>query len=391
MPYEIVIGDISDLSFPVDVIVTMAHHIPGEIGNGVDRAIYLRVGDRMKEDRRRLIPAEGDKVIMSSAYNLKAKRLLHVLEPYYRNGKHGEREELRKCYDDALKETYGHHYRSIAFPLMSSGNNGFQVREAYRIAMHAFHEFCEEHKDMYVYLIIFDEKTIKYCETQQMNIRVDTPWESLKLRDAEEYPETRQEMYRKIRELTRVYTQTAEEIDKLFSDTVGKNAYETVCKLMDDTTGNLKCSEREICESVGISSTNFATHFRKPRKSPPTKQRLIAYAIAFKLNLNQTMELLNRAGYTLQPILVFDSIILKYIEQGKYDIISIDDELRKNGVVSLRAKSRKSKKTEEENSTKITETNCHNACDNKKDQNLYNGVHEERLPGQTSTRHGVRK
>lgn len=392
MPYEIVIGDISDLSFSVDVIVTMAHHTPGEIGNGVDRAIYRRVGERMKKERLYLVPSKDNRVIIGSAYNLKAKRLFHVWVPYYRNGKHGEQKDLRKSYDEALQMAFDYGYRSIAFPLMSSGNNGFEIRDAYRVAMHAFHEFCEKHEDMNVHLILFDEKTIAYCENQRLAIREDTSRDILKLRDAVEYPETRWETHRKIRELTKEDTQVAERIDEILEDTAEHDIYNTVSDIMDYWIHLKGLSEREICESMQISEGHFSNHLRPnkkspPKKSPPTKPRLLVYAIAFNLNLNQTMEILNRAGYTLQPNLVFDSIVMKYITQGKYDIISLNEELERNSMVSLCAKPRNSKKTKEESSTEIKKINCHNACDNKRDRVLYTKGNAKKLTDQTTKRH----
>ena len=72
MPYEIVIGDISNLSFHVDVIVTLAHPTPGEVGYGVDRAIYRRTGDQLKEDRRSMGPFVRGGMIMTSSYGLNA-------------------------------------------------------------------------------------------------------------------------------------------------------------------------------------------------------------------------------------------------------------------------------------------------------------------------------
>lgn len=162
MPYEIVIGDISDLSFHVDVIVTLAHPTPGEVGYGVDRAIYRRVGDQLKEDRRRMGPFECGGMIIISSYGLNAERLLHVLVPFYQNGEQGEQEALRKCYDQVLKTAYDYKYKSIAFPLMSSGNYGFAIRDAYRIAMHAFHEFCETH-DMNVYFLTRQRSITAKC------------------------------------------------------------------------------------------------------------------------------------------------------------------------------------------------------------------------------------
>ena len=259
MPYEIVIGDISNLSFHVDVIVTLAHPTPGEVGYGVDRAIYRRTGDQLKEDRRRMGPFVRGGMIMTSSYGLNADRLIHVLVPFYQNGEQGEQKALRKCYDQVLTMAYDHKYRSIAFPLMSSGNYGFPIRDAYRIAMHAFHEFCETH-DMDVYLIIFGDATIGYCNKQRMNIQVDTPLATLAQREKEEYPRSREETYRLVRQSNEQHTQTAERIDDIFRKTADQDIFEVLYELMVETTKRLNCSERSICESVNLSPGDFSTH-----------------------------------------------------------------------------------------------------------------------------------
>ena len=343
MPYDIVIGDISDLSFHVDVIVTLAHPTPGKVGNGVDRAIYRRVGDQLKEDRRRMGPFECGGMIITSSYGLNAERLLHVLVPFYQNGEQGEQEALRKCYDQVLQTAYDYKYKSIAFPLMSSGNYGFAIRDAYRIAMHAFHEFCETH-DMNVYLVIFDKATIDYCNMQRMHIEVDTPPAMLSQREKEEYPRSRQETYRLVRKSNEQRTQAAERIDDIFRKTAEQDIFEVLCALMLETTKRLDCSERSVCESVNLSPGDFSTHINNSRKSIPAKRRLLAYAIAFRLNLDKTTELLNRAGYSLQRRLAVDSIVMKHIEMGDYDIHSINTDLEAQGLMPFCTKTRKSKK-----------------------------------------------
>lgn len=346
MPYEIVIGDISDLSFPVDVIVTLAHPTLGEIGYGVDRAIYKRAGDQMKEDRRLMGPFKRGEMIMTSSYGLKAERLIHVLVLFYQNGEQGEREALKKCYDDTLKMAYLHGYRSIAFPLMSSGNYGFAVEDAYRIAMHAFHEFCEVY-DMDVSLVIFDSKTINYCKKLHKYMKVDTPANMLEQRDEGEYPRTREETYRLVRESNKQYTKVAEDIDAIFRDTVDRDSFTILYQLMEERTERLKCSESSICESANLSPGDYSTHIKNSKKSIPSKRRLLAYAIAFQLNLDKTAELLNRAGYSLQRRLAADAIVMKHIERGDYNIHSINNDLEEHGLMPFCAKTRTHKKKKE--------------------------------------------
>ena len=59
----------------------------------------------------------------------------------------------------------------------------------------------------------------------------------------------------------------------------------------------------------------------------PSKRTAISFAISLKLNLDQTLDLLSRAGYTLSPSSKFDLIIEFFIMEGNYDIFEINQAL----------------------------------------------------------------
>ena len=59
----------------------------------------------------------------------------------------------------------------------------------------------------------------------------------------------------------------------------------------------------------------------------PLKKTAIAYALALKLSLQETQDLLATAGYTLNDAIGFDSAIINFIRRGIYDIIKIEIEL----------------------------------------------------------------
>ena len=94
---------------------------------------------------------------------------------------------------------------------------------------------------------------------------------------------------------------------------------ETLLKLIDERGKK----DSEVYKKANISKQ----HFSKIRNNPnykPTKPTAIALALALELDLEQTRDLIGRAGYALTNSSKFDLIIRYFIEQKNYNVVEIN-------------------------------------------------------------------
>lgn len=97
---------------------------------------------------------------------------------------------------------------------------------------------------------------------------------------------------------------------------------ETLLKLIDQTGKK----DSEVYNKANVSRQ----HFSKIRNNPdykPTKPTAIAFAIALELDLDQTRDLIGRAGYALTNSSKFDVIIMYFIQQRNYNMFDINAAL----------------------------------------------------------------
>lgn len=133
MNIELVRDDITKMS--VDAIVLPANKYLIE-GSGASAAIFGAAGRRnLREACRKIGYCEVGRAVTTSAFALNADYIVHAVVPKWIDGNHNEYELLKKTYNSALKAADLLGCRSIAFPVLAVGNNGFSRSSAVRIAV----------------------------------------------------------------------------------------------------------------------------------------------------------------------------------------------------------------------------------------------------------------
>lgn len=328
MPFEIVRNDITKMA--VDAIVNTANPRP-VIGLGTDSAIHDAAGPGLLIARQAIGRIGVGCAEITPAFALQAKYVIHTVGPVWDGGGYGEEESLRNCYENSLKLAVENQCKSIAFPLISTGNYGFPKDKALQIAISVFSAFLLEH-ELQIYLVVFDRTAFKLSEKlfQGVASYIDENY----VDECEAAAYGAKENYRRRRRDMDVCESRCMQVGSLPCAPMAASkamSLEDMLKQADagftetllnliDKTGK---KDSEIYKKANISKQ----HFSKIRNNPnykPTKPTAIALALALELNLDETKDLIGRAGYALTNSSKFDLIIRYFIEQGNFNVVEIN-------------------------------------------------------------------
>ena len=158
MPFRIERNDI--VRMKTDAIVNTANPEP-LCGSGTDRAIYTAAGmDELLAARREIGPIAAGDAAVTPGFSLPAKYIIHTVGPFWTGGTEGEVETLRSCVTRSLDLARDLGCESIAFPLLSTGNNGFPKDLALRTTLSAFSNWLmQDGNEMFITLTVFDRES----------------------------------------------------------------------------------------------------------------------------------------------------------------------------------------------------------------------------------------
>lgn len=224
----------------------------------------------------------------------------------------------------------------MAFPLISSGVFGYPKDQALKVAMAAISAFLlgsDTDSDMTVFLVIFGREDVQisqklfagieqFIDDNYADAHTDYRRERLRAQRAAEMPDAfslrREAKSISPQAVPAKQTLTLEDelnrLDESFSQTVLR-------KIREKGMKNSDCYKKANLDKKLFSKIANDIHYK------PKKTTALALAISLKLSLEETRDLLMKAGFALSHSEKFDVIVEYFIRKGQYDIFEINEVL----------------------------------------------------------------
>jgi len=139
---ELVVGDITREA--VDAIVNPSNR--GLFGtSGVDGAVHATGGPELTAACRQIGGIQYGEAVFTPGFRLPAKHVIHVATLVWADGNSGEIESLQQSYTRALHLAGRLRCRSITFPAIGTGTNGFPFDTAAAAAIATVTDVLQQH------------------------------------------------------------------------------------------------------------------------------------------------------------------------------------------------------------------------------------------------------
>ena len=319
MPLQIIRQDITKMK--VDAIVNTTNK--KMIGySGIDKAVHTIAGPEMDAECATLVPLGLGQAKITGGYGLPCKYVIHTSGPTWRGGLIGESAILRSCYIESLKLALQSGCQTVAIPLISSGAHGFPKDQVLKFAIQTITEFLFDN-ELIVYLCVFDRESYAFSQKLFDDIQdfIDENGEELQGNAVEE--PVLNSLSKKIYcTIDASYAHPAKSLQDYIKE--NEKSFGEKLFMLIDRSG---MTEVECYKKANVDKKTFSKIKCNLKTYKPSKQTAVAFAIALRLDWEETQDLLASAGMTLSSSFTFDKIIRYFIQNENYDVFDINQAL----------------------------------------------------------------
>ncbi len=296
MPFRIIRNDITKVQ--ADAIVNSADPEP-KAGGGADGAVYDAAGrNKLLEERRKIGAIRPGEAAYTQAFALPARYIIHTVGPVWEGGTHGELQTLASCYEKslALAEELG--CTSVAFPLIGTGSFAIPKDQALKSALSVIGRYLLDH-DMDITLVVYDPESFAVSKEEYSAVQEFIDENMFRERPLSNACHRRYAMPAK-------------------TDTFQERLLELI-----DRSG---MTDAEVYKKANLDRKLFSK-IRKDVNYHPSKETVIALALALELDIIEANDLLNRAGYAFSPADERDLTIESFFVRRIYDMTQLESIL----------------------------------------------------------------
>lgn len=351
MPLQIIRNNITMIH--CDAIVNAANNsLLG--GGGVDGAIHRAAGRELLEECITLGGCKTGQAKITGAYKLPCKYVIHTVGPIWKGGNYNEKELLESCYRESLMLAKVHKCETVAFPLISSGVYGYPKAEALKVAVDIISTFLLENaadSDMTVYIVIFDKASYQigeklfldiqsYIDDRYVEKHTDVNYEQMRQAQCSQVLPSIQKSQnttflaaaapptyeKKMRSVSMPFEQQSQYKPTASLDEMINRIDESFSQMLLRKIDERGMTDAECYKKANIDRKLFSK-IRSDINYKPSKPTAIAFAIALNLSLDETKDMLMKAGYALSHSNKFDIIIEYFIANKNYNIFEINEAL----------------------------------------------------------------
>lgn len=343
MPLTIIRQDITKMRVDAIVNPTATDMLPS---GGADASIHKAAGKELLASVKALAPLKVGTAVMTDAFGLPCRYIIHTAGPLWQGGGETEYELLRSCYRASLGLAERLCCETVAIPLISSGVNGFPKDKVLRIASEVIGEHLKD-SEMTVFLVVYDKSAyslsldvydgvMSYIDDRYVEENglfddwcfssIDGEVGSAPMRERSSHSESycrsdSSDIFRTVRRRRAPIEAVAEcsELPDSFDD-IFKNMDKGFADTLFQYIDKRGLTDVEAYKRSNVSKKTFSK-IKCNKDYRPGKITAVSFAIGLHLSLEETVHLLSTAGMCLSRSSKFDLIIEYFVSTGRYETI----------------------------------------------------------------------